>query len=177
MAGSSGALPLMGGLDMRPTRPADESFLLDMFMAARPWLNQAALDRDAVRALYEDQYRITRTGREGLYPEHMAFIVEKTGQAVAHLAVDLGHADWRLSQLEVHPLARGRSIGSDIVRSLQAAAAGSLMPLTVSTPMVGGAAPFYQRLGFRVVGRQPPSWHLAWYPPGRPWPQPPPQVS
>lgn len=169
MAAPNGFIQMYGGLSMRFVRPNDEAFLLDMFMAARPWFNWTDLGRDQIRALYEDQLRLTRIGTGAMYPDHLDFVVEKTDQAVAHVVVDLGYHDWRVTQLEVHPLARGKGIGSDIIRSLQAAAQNGSMPLTVSTPMAQtNALAFYGRLGFGVVGEQAPMVHLAWLPPGRP---------
>lgn len=133
-------------------------------MAARPWFNWVEHERDYIRFLYEDQMRITRLGNGANYPEHLDFVVEKTGQAVAHVVVDLGYHDWRITQLEVHPLARGKGIGGDIVRSLQGAAERACLPLTVSALSETGAPAFYAKLGFRVAGEQPPMLHMAWLP-------------
>lgn len=150
---------------MRFVRPSDENFLLDLFMAARPWFNWVDHERDYIRFLYDEQMRITRLGTGAAYPEHMDFIIERTGQAVAHVVVDLGYHDWRITQLEVHAQARGKGIGSDVVRSLQGAAIRACLPLTVSA-LVGTSAPaFYARLGFRLAGEQPPMVHMAWLPP------------
>jgi GNAT superfamily N-acetyltransferase len=169
MTAFAGSIAMLGGLSLRFVTPKDETFLLDMFMAARPWFRWADLERDAIRALYEQQWRITREGTGATYPEHLDFVVEKTGQAVAHLVVDLGYHDWRVSQLEVHPLARGKGIGSDVVRSLQAAAGGSGLPLSVSTLMTAPhAIRFWAGLGFRLAAETPPMLQLVWLPPGRP---------
>lgn len=171
MSGISGSFQMAGGLSMRLPRPSDEAFLLDMFKGARPWIDWTSHDTDFVRHLYEEQLRITRAGMGSVYPEHLEFIVEKTGQSVAHLVVDLGYSEWRLSQLEVHPLARSKGIGSDIVRSLQAAAGNSSMPLTVAVPMIlPRTLAFYARLGFLKVGEQAPMIGLAWFPPNMPRP-------
>jgi GNAT superfamily N-acetyltransferase len=163
------ALRLLGGLSLRPSVPADENLLLELFMAARPWFNWTDLEPDAIRFLYEEQWRINRIGVGTVYPEHLDFVVEKTGQAVAHLLIDLGYHDWRITQFAVHPKARNKGIGSDVVRSLQAAAATPLLPLTVSTAAVlTGAVRFWTRHGFRIVSDAPPVLHMAWLPAGRP---------
>jgi len=169
MFGFAGSIQLMGGLSMRFARPTDEDFLLELFMSSRPWLDWTSHDRDFVRALYEQQYKTMRIGHESLYPEHLDFVVEKTGQAVARLMIDLGYADWRVTELEIHERARGKGIGSDLMRSLQAVAANAGMPLTLAVPMfLTKAQQFYARLGFGVVMQQPPVLQLAWYPPGHP---------
>lgn len=169
MAAFAGAIPMLGGLAMRFVRPSDRDFLLELFMAARPWFNWTSLERDAIHALYEQQWQITRAGTGDVYPEHLDFLVERTGQAVAHLVIDLGYHDWRITQLEVHPLARSKGIGTDVVRSLQAAAAQSMLPLTASAMMAEPRAlKFWGAAGFGVQARTPPALQLAWFPPGHP---------
>lgn len=165
----TGAIPMLGGLSLRFVTPRDDDFLMLLFKAARPWFNWTTLERDAVWALYEQQMKVVRAGTGAVYPEHLDFVVEKTGQAVAHVVVDLGYHDWRITQLEVHPEARGKGIGSDIVRSLQAAAAKPRLPLTVSTLMTETrTVKFWGTLGFGLIAEMPPALHLAWLPPGRP---------
>lgn len=167
MAPPSGSIPLFGGLGLRPTTPKDAPFLLDLFREARPWLSWTDDDRDAVRALYEQQYRAMRTGQEALYPEHLDFVVERTGQAVGRLIVDLGHADWRVSELQILAAARGKGIGANLIRSLQSAAGRLRLPITLSTPMFGtNGRAVYERLDFVVTAVRPPHYDMAWYPAG-----------
>jgi len=165
MASPPGSIPLLGGLDLRHTGPRDMPFLLDLFREARPWLAWADLDRDAIQALYEQQYRAMRAGQESLYPEHLDFVVERTGQAVGRLIVDLGYADWRVSELQIVAAARGKGIGSSVIRSLQQAAGSQRMPITLSTPMFGSdGRAVYERLDFRVTAIRPPHYDMAWSP-------------
>jgi len=165
-------LPLIGSLALRQTRPDDTDFLLKMFMAARPWLTETSHDADFVRTLFEDQYRITRHGLETLYPEHLDFVVEKTGQSVGHLTINLGRDDWRLGIVEIHPRARRKGIGRDLVKSLQTAAGSKLISLSVmAMTFPNDGLLFWLSQGFRVVDQRPPAVGLLWYPPGRPWPQ------
>jgi ribosomal protein S18 acetylase RimI-like enzyme len=169
MAETDYSLKLYGGLALRLARPADRDFLLDLFIASRPWLDFTSQDREFVREIFEQQYRALQAGLEHRYPEHLDFVLERTGQAVGRVILDLAYTDWRLSELQIHPLARGKGIGSDLVRSLQTAAAGSAVPITLATLMVlTRAQSFYRRLGFRVVGHNPPSVELAWFPPQHP---------
>lgn len=168
MTGIAGSLRLYGGLSMRFATPADQDFLLDLFIEARPWLGLADGGRDFIRFLYEDQMRITRLGAEARYPQHLDFVVEKTGQSVGRLIVDLGYTDWRIAELQIRAAARGKGIGSDLIRSLQTSAESGRMPLTLSTPTSMGIAPLYQRLGFRVMEVVEPMCHMAWFPPGHP---------
>ncbi len=154
---------------MRFTAPADQDFLLTLFIESRPWLGWAEGQPDFIRNLYEMQYTAMRKGQEAVYPEHLDFIIEKTGQKLGRLIVDLGHSHWRVSELQILTEARGKGIGSDVLRSLQAAANGMLMPITLCTPMMGSyGRQVYERLGFRVMAVEPPHYHMAWLPQGHP---------
>lgn len=166
MASPAGSLRLFGGLALCPIRPSDQGFLLQLFIESRPWLSLVDLDRDALQALYEQQYRVLRAGLESVYPEHLDFIVERTGQAVGRLVVDLGYADWRITELAIVQAARGKGIGTDLVRSLQAAAEQQRLPITLSTPMAGATdgRSLYERLGFQVTAVRPPLYEMAWLP-------------
>lgn len=168
----AGKLQLIGGLSLRQTRPEDGQFLLAMFMAARPWLAETSNDPEFVRFLFEDQYRIARHGVGQVYPEHLDFVIERTGQAIGRLTLDFGYSDWRISIMEIHPEARRKGNGSDVVRSLQRGAAGPKMALTGSAlAFPPGALEFWMRQGFRVLASRPPHVEIIWCPPGRPWPQ------
>lgn len=169
MAGFAGSLALPGGLGLRFVSPSDENFLLDLFIEARPWLAWAEGDKAFVRNLYEQQYKTMRAGQETIYPEHLDFVIEKTGDRVGRLVVDLGYSDWRVSELQVLTRARGKGIASNVLRGLQMAAGTMLLPITLSTPMVGShGRQVYERLGFRVTAVDPPHYHMAWFPQGHP---------
>jgi N-acetylglutamate synthase and related acetyltransferases len=169
MVAYQGTLPLLGGLSIRQSRPSDEDFLLGLFTDARPWLAKSHHDRDFIRMLYEQQYGAMRTGQETRYPEHLDFIVEKVGQAVGRLIIDLGRHDWRIAEVEVHRLARGKGIGSDLIRSIQGTAAQVGVPLTLSVLAAETRVHwFYFRLGFQMIANVPPMLELIWLPPGHP---------
>lgn len=165
----NGSLHFPGGVDVRFATPADETFLIDLFISSRPWLSWVVGEKDFIRSLYEQQYAFNRIGQEAVYPEHLDFVIETTGVAVGRLIVDLGYGDWRIAELQVAVPARGRGIGSSVIRGLQAAAAKCRLPLTLSTPIMGSNGyGIYSRLGFQVTAVTPPSVQMAWFPPGHP---------
>ena len=169
MAGFAGSFALPGNLGLRFVAPSDENFLLELFIEARPWLSWAEGDRDFLRTLYEQQYKTMRAGQEAIYPEHVDLVIEKAGDRVGRLVIDLGYSDWRVSELQILTRARGKGIGSDVLRGIQMAAGKMLLPITLSTPMVGShGRQVYERLGFRVMAVDPPHFHMAWFPPGHP---------
>ncbi|WP_298370826.1 hypothetical protein [Azospirillum sp.] len=148
MAGLAGSFAFPGNLTARFTTPSDETFLLDLFIEARPWLSWAEGSKDFIRNLYEQQYKTMRAGQEAIYPEHVDLVIEKAGDRVGRLVVDLGYADWRVSEPQILTEARGKGIGSDVLRGLQMAAGKMLLPISLSTPMVRIA----RAAGLRTVG-------------------------
>lgn len=169
MAGLAGAFVFPGNLGVRFTAPSDENFLLELFIEARPWLAWAEGETDFIRALYEQQYKTMRAGQETIYPEHIDLVVEQAGARVGRLVIDLGYSDWRVSELQILTKARGKGVGSNVLRGLQMAAGKMLLPITLSTPMIGShGRQVYERLGFRVTAVDPPHYHMAWFPQGHP---------
>lgn len=169
MSAVAGSFQLPGGLGLRFAAPTDQDFLLDLFIEARPWLGWAEGNKDFIRNLYENQYNVMRTGQENLYPEHLDMIIQRTGQDVGRLVIDLGYGDWRVSEIQIKAAARGKGVASDLLRGLQIAASKSMLPITLSTPMFWiGARSLYERLGFQVMAAEPPYLHLAWFPAGHP---------
>lgn len=165
----NGSLRFPGGVELRFATPADEAFLIDLFISSRPWLSWVDGEKDFIRALYEQQYTVMRSGQESVYPEHLDFVIETTGVAVGRLIVDLGYGDWRIAELHVAVAARGRGIGSSVIRGLQAAAGKCQLPLTLSTPIMGSNGyGIYSRLGFQVTAVTPPSLQMAWFPASHP---------
>ncbi|MBB4008169.1 GNAT family N-acetyltransferase [Allorhizobium taibaishanense] len=169
MNGFNGSFMLGDGLNLRLVRKSDQGLIFQLFMESRPWLSWADASSDFIRDLYEQQFKALRAGVESVYPDHLDFIIESSGSAAGRIIVDLGYADWRISELQVLKRARGLGIGSNVIKGLQAAATRGNLPLTLSTPMFGSNSfPLYQRLGFQVVQEQAPMYHLAWFPPGHP---------
>lgn len=167
MNGFTGSFMLGEGLNLRLVRKSDQDLIFQLFMESRPWLSWADANSDFIHDLYEQQFKAMRAGVESVYPDHLDFIIENSGSSVGRIIVDLGYADWRISELQVLKKARGLGIGSNVIRGLQAAATRGNVPLTLSTPMFGSNSfPLYQRLGFRVIQEQTPMYHLAWFPPG-----------
>jgi GNAT superfamily N-acetyltransferase len=169
MNGFTGSFALEEGLNLRLVRPSDQDLIFKLFIESRPWLAWAEGKPDFIRDLYEQQFKVMRAGVESVYPDHLDFIIERLGSAVGRTVVDLGYADWRISELQILKQARGVGIGSHVIKGLQAAATKGHMPLALSTPVFGSNGfPIYQRLGFKVIQVNPPMVHMAWFPAGHP---------
>ncbi|WP_343315728.1 GNAT family N-acetyltransferase [Brucella sp. BE17] len=167
MNGFAGSFVFGENLTLRLVGTSDQDFIFQLFLETRPWLSWAEGNKDFIRALYEQQFKALRTGLESVYPDHFDFIIERLGSPVGRAIIDLGFTDWRISELQILKLARGKGIGSSVIEGLQVAATKANIALTLSTPMFGSNGfPIYQRLGFEIVQSQPPMIHMAWFPPG-----------
>lgn len=165
MSGFSGSFQLSGGVALRLAGPSDRDFLFRLFIEARPWLSWAEGDRDFVYALYEQQYEAMQTGQESAYPEHLDLLIERTGDCVGRVVVDLGYVDWRITEFQIMTAARGQGIGSNVVRGLQAAAARGGVSLSLSTPIFGSQTHrLYEQLGFRISSSDGVLYQMIWLP-------------
>ncbi|UHS63947.1 GNAT family N-acetyltransferase [Agrobacterium vaccinii] len=165
MAALNGSFPLPGNLALRFVQAQDQPFLLQLLIEARPWLSWVDGKPDFLRMLHKQQFDTLREGLGNAYPEHMDMVIEDNCNRVGRLVVSLGYSNWRLSELQVMTAARGKGIGTKVVRGLQAAAENMDIPITLSTPMFGTSARhIYERLGFQLTGTEPPHYHMRWLP-------------
>lgn len=165
----TGSFQLPGNLGLRLARPDDRDFLLDLFIEARPWLGMVDREADFIRFLYEDQKRITDLGAGTAYPEHLDFVIDSAGTPCGRMRIDLGYADWRISDLQVRLAARGKGVGEGVIRAVQEIAKKTMVPITLATPsMTGSARGFYEKLGFVVREIRHPLLEMIWYPPNHP---------
>jgi ribosomal protein S18 acetylase RimI-like enzyme len=165
MSGFAGSFQLSGGVALRLARPSDEDFLFQLFIEARPWLSWVEGGRDFVRVLYEQQYKTMRMGQEGAYPEHMDLLIERLGDSVGRVVVNLGYSDWRIAELQIVTAARSMGIGSNVIRGLQAAAARANVSLSLSTPIFGSQAHrLYEQLGFQLAAIDGALYRMVWHP-------------
>jgi GNAT superfamily N-acetyltransferase len=168
MSGLTGAFELAGGVGLRLARPSDRGFLFQLFIESRPWLSWVEGSRDFIHALYEQQYEAMTVGQGNVYPEHMDLLIQRVGDPVGRVVVNLGYSHWRIAELQIRSAAQGKGTGSSVVRGLQAAAARAGVPITLSTPLHGlQARQLYERLGFRVSSADRVMSQLIWHPPDR----------
>lgn len=136
---------------------------MGLFVEARPWLSMIDQDRDFIHDLYDQQYRVMRQGQEAIYPEHLDLLIERLGDPVGRLIIDLGYEGWRISELQISARARRSGIGTGVIRVVQAGAARSRRCIRLSTPAFHEPArALYERLGFRLEGHDGLYCHLIW---------------
>ncbi|MDT4329290.1 GNAT family N-acetyltransferase [Methylomonas sp. MED-D] len=159
--------PSPAGLNLRPQRDNDATFLAGLYHSLRDDLRLLDAERDFVEELIEMQFRAQREGYGQQFPNAMYFIIEIHSQAVGRVAVDFGHNEVRLIDLALLPAARNRGHGRAVIRALQQAAGQAHAPLTLVAALDNpGALAFYAKLGFGLARTSDSHALLVWYPGG-----------
>lgn len=166
----SGSIPLArSSLAMRPAHAADEGFLLRLYRSARPDLALLPLPPAELDALVAQQYQAMLQGAGQMFAGAQHYVIERQGDAVGALIVEIGSSELRIVYLAMIPAVRGQGVGAELLHGLQQAARQVRAPLVATVWQANTRArSLYLRLGFRVEATQPGVERLAWYPEARP---------
>jgi ribosomal protein S18 acetylase RimI-like enzyme len=148
----------MSELSLRPPRPEDQPFLLQLFRSSRPEL--AMLPESLVSV----QFRGQTLSYDAQFPHADYQIVLLNEQPVGRLVVDRSAERIHLIDIALLPEGRGNGIGTTLLQGLQGEAARASLPLRLSVYEANPARRLYERLGFTVTGSQPPYLFMEWTP-------------
>lgn len=136
-----------------------------LYSSTRDDLRQIAAERDLIEEIITQQHRAQTTGYGNMYPNAYYFIVEKLGDKIGRIVVDIGDTEVRLVDIAFIPLARGKGYGAHVLRALQQAAAQCRAPLALTVNRHNlPARNLYLTLGFRSEGGHPMLERMVWYP-------------
>jgi ribosomal protein S18 acetylase RimI-like enzyme len=157
----------LGEVTLRPATDEDRDLLFRVYAATREdelaLVDWPAEQKDAfLRQQFEAQDRHYREH----YPGARFLVVERQGEAVGRFYVHHREGEIRLMDVALLPAARGRGIGSRLVRDLMAEAAASGRRLTIHVERFNRALSLYRRLGFRVAEDKGVYLFLEWLPAG-----------
>lgn len=156
------------GLALRPATDEDLPFLRDLYaesrateLAAMPWPAQAK------RAFCESQFVLQHRHYVAHYVPAAFLIVLHRGEAVGRLYLHAAAREMRIIDVLLAAAARGRGIGSALLRWVQAAAVRSgAEALSLHVMQTNrGAFELYRRLGFLECGAEDGHLRMAWRPP------------
>jgi ribosomal protein S18 acetylase RimI-like enzyme len=100
----------------------------------------------------EQQFEARRRHHATRFPGAEQQIVLVAGRPVGHLWVHREPSEWRLIDLAILPGARGRGVGTAVLRDLLAAADAASVPIVLSVRADNvGARRLYERLGFAAA--------------------------
>jgi GNAT superfamily N-acetyltransferase len=171
-----GAVPLPPSAPARewtlrgdPAGPADEEFLRGLYASSRrDELTAAAGSAEQAEALVRMQFAAQQHQYREAYPEAEDRIVLAEGEPIGRFYVNRAPGEILVVDMALLPHARGRGLGSALVKELmdEAAAHGQVVRSLV---LLGNTASLRMGLGlgFVVVSEDGPFLRMEWRPPGR----------
>lgn len=134
---------------LRPTRPDDRSFLLELFAGTRgPEL--AALPDDATRrAFVESQFDLQDSHYRLHYSGATFDLIEFDGERAGRVYVHRRDDELRLMEITVAAVFRRRGIARHLLAALIDESAASGVPIGLHVEPDNPANAWYRRLGFR----------------------------
>jgi ribosomal protein S18 acetylase RimI-like enzyme len=137
---------------LRPATDDDREFLLAVYAGTRAdELARAPWPDDAKREFVEMQFRAQDVHYRRSYPRADVSVILDGERAVGRLFVDRREREIGIVDIALLPEARGRGLGTALLRDLIAESEASGRPLEVHVEVENPARSLYDRLGFRVV--------------------------
>lgn len=152
-----------GAIALRPIRPDDHPFLLEVYASTReqelagvPWTpDQKA---SFLHMQFEAQHQY--------YQEHYADasfdVILVDAEAAGRLYVARWPRDVRVVDIALLPSFRGRGIGTRVLLGLQEEAADSNRSLSIHVERMNPALSLYERLGFRIAEDKGVYYFMEW---------------
>lgn len=152
-------------LAFRPVNDGDQELLLALYASTR--MQELALvpwTAEQKQAFVRMQAEAQRRHYETYYPKASHQIVLWEGAEVGRLWVDQGADGIHVLDLIVRPEARGRGIGTAVLRALQAEGAAAGQPVWGYLESWSPAVPLLARLGFTKGEEQGAHHEFRWLP-------------
>ncbi|NHZ64224.1 GNAT family N-acetyltransferase [Massilia genomosp. 1] len=136
----------------RAPAPGDAPFLARLYASTRQdLLGSGGADPTLAASLISMQQRLQGADYRARFPDALYLILHEGQEALARIVVDHGPLAVRLVDIALLPHARGRGIGSAVLRALQQWAAGHGLPLTLSVHRSNPQARrLYLNMGFAI---------------------------
>ena len=155
----------MAGPVLRPVRPGDEAFLLEVYAGTRaeelapvPW------PAEHKRRFVSQQFAAQSAHYARHYPGMRADVVLVDGRPAGRLLVDRWDDEIRIVDISLLPAARGRGVGSALLRRLRNEAATAGKRLSIHVEIHNRTLGLYERLGFRPVADAGVHLRMEWDP-------------
>lgn len=158
-------MPLPNGLHVRPSTASDQPFLNSLYKSTRDDLNQIDAEDDFIVHVKEMQQEAQTVGYEDSFPNAMHFMIEYHGERVGRIVLDFGANEIRIVDISLITVARGKGLGSGVIRAFVYCAEQAKMPLSLSVMSHNlQAKHLYARLGFVLEETIPPREYMTYYP-------------
>ena len=153
-------------IHLRPyAESGDRDFLFEVFSAAGPALELAALPDSPVKTmLIEQQFRGWFHGYAAHYGvENLSIIESPAAKPVGYIWMFYNSEEHRIADLAFTLEVRGQGIGSSLVKQIAAKAFAAGLPLRASVAKSNeGSLRFNLRLGYVVTSESATHWAIEW---------------
>jgi GNAT superfamily N-acetyltransferase len=156
------ASPDKTNISLRDSTPADNAFLLDVYVSTRlDELAGTGWDDNQKRAFIQMQF----LARERIYPQVDSKIILLNGQPVGRMLVDRKEEAILLRDIALLTEYRNAGIGTRLLRELMSEAAAAGKPVELHVLCTSPAVRFYERLGFSRTSTEPEAYlEMKWVP-------------
>ncbi|MEI8081394.1 MAG: GNAT family N-acetyltransferase [Actinomycetes bacterium] len=143
---------MANSITLRTVTPEDQDLLFRVFSSTR--VDELALtdwDQGQIHEFLHMQFRAQSQHYQNTFPHASYDIVQNDGRAVGRLSIDRNPVEIRILDIALLPEARGRGIGTALLRSLLAEGEFGGTPIRIHVEKFNPALRWYQRLGFELV--------------------------
>lgn len=158
-------LSLPAGLHLRPSTTSDQPFLNKLYQSTRDDLNLVDGEDDFIVHLKEGQHEAQTVSYEDHFPDAMFFVIEYHQERAGRVILDFGPNEIRVIDISLITEARGKGLGTGIMRSFIHCSEQTKIPLKLCVLTHNMQAKHvYAKLGFVLEDHVPPRDYLAYYP-------------
>ncbi|WP_375280235.1 GNAT family N-acetyltransferase [Pseudooctadecabacter sp.] len=161
-----------GKVTFRVIANADDAFLFDLYKSTRAVeMSYAIMTEGDKDHFLEGQFRIQSEGYAMSFVGAVHRIIQLDEVDVGRLIVLRTDDMMRIIDLSLMPHARGRGLGTDVLRCLLNEAHGGDVPVRLAVEAQSPAIRLYQRHGFTAVEARGHHYEMEWRPELAPSPQ------
>jgi GNAT superfamily N-acetyltransferase len=158
-------LSLPNGLHIRPSTDYDYSFLSQLYQSTRDDLDLINAEKDFIDHLKETQFQAQTQSYAETYPNALTFIIEYHHEKVGRIILDFGSVEILIVDISLLEKARGKGLGSGVIKSFTHCADQVKVPLKLSVLSNNLIAKrLYTNLGFVLADEVPPRDYMVYYP-------------
>jgi ribosomal protein S18 acetylase RimI-like enzyme len=154
-------------ISLRPERPADESFLFEVYASTREEeLAMTHWDTPTRHAFLTMQFQVMRKSYREMFPQAAFTIILRDGQPIGREVINRAPDEIRVVDVVLLPQWCGQGIGTILMQDVIAEAAAAHLPVRLHVLINSRAIRFYERLGFAKFGQSDIYQEMEWQPGG-----------
>lgn len=139
-------------ITLQPVRDEDTAFLRALYASTRTDLAAMGLAPAQLEGVLQMQFQAQHANYAAAYPGARHEVILEDGKPVGRIYVWRSGQEVRLVDIALLPAARGRGIGTELLRDLIAQSEGERLPVRLQVVVTNPARRLYLRLGFRRTG-------------------------